>query len=53
MGKQSFKPLLRSAAIILAFIAVLIDLLFGGTDFAPEGGIAPMNDLDVRDDLYD
>lgn len=53
MGKQSFKPLLCSSAIILAFLAVLVNLLFGGNDFAQTGGVAPMNDRDMYDHLFD
>lgn len=53
MRKQPFKQLLRSTAIIIAFFAVLADLLFGGIDLAPTGGIAPMNDMDLNDNFYD
>lgn len=52
MGKQTLKQLLRSTAVILAFLAVLVDLLFGGTDFGTTGGIAPLNDMPIYDETY-
>ncbi|MCM1118347.1 MAG: hypothetical protein NC543_03210 [bacterium] len=52
MGKHSFKQLLRSTAVILAFLAVLVDLLMGGANFDKTGGVAPLNDKEPYDYTY-
>ena len=53
MGKQLFKQLIRSTTVILACMAVFVNLFFGGAAFGKTGDIAPMSNMDLHDELYD
>lgn len=52
MRKQLFKQLFRSTTVILACMAVFVNLFLGGVAFGKTGFINPMNNKEPSGEQY-